>query len=116
MGGPPPAAGKAAPLLAPQKFAGCGPTSSTGHLTVDQQNRIQEDLADRERQAAALASAGMMADPNAFPQAGVGQVLQAPPPLVSMESLSHPGAPKPPPSTGNGGDINMEAINWNTIP
>jgi len=128
--------GKPAPLLAPQKFATGGPpTSSTGHLTVEQQNRIQEDLADRERQAAALASAGMLTDgqqqqqqqqPGVMaPAAGVGQVLQAPPPLVSMVPPSAAGggpgagggvAKAPGHPSNGGGDVNMETINWNTIP
>jgi len=113
--------GKPAPLLAPQKFA---PSSPHRHLTPDQQNRIQEDLADRERQAAALASAGMLtADGQPITGGGVGQVLQAPPPLVSMVP-HHPssGGVSPNKQTSgsaaqhHNGDVSMEAINWNAIP
>ncbi|KAL3938224.1 MAG: hypothetical protein SGARI_001823, partial [Bacillariaceae sp.] len=38
------------------------PANAYSHLTPEQQARIQEDLADRERQASALAAAGMVAD------------------------------------------------------
>lgn len=134
MGGGGAGGGKPAPLLAPQKFSG-PPTSSTGHLTVDQQNRIQEDLADRERQAAELASAVMLTDhnggqgqhqhqhqhqlPGTMSPVGLGQVLQAPPPLVSMvPPVGAPGTTGKATTISNGanGDMAMEAINWNAIP
>ncbi|CAJ1966290.1 unnamed protein product [Cylindrotheca closterium] len=98
--------GGPAPLLAPQKFG--GPSTSSGHLTPDQQNRIQEDLAERERQAAALGAA--------MAPSGVGQVLQAPPPLVSMVPPSGHHHSAKATSTGSNNDIAMENINWNTIP
>jgi hypothetical protein len=101
--------GKPMPLLAPHRFSG----SSTN----DQQTRIHEDLADRERQAAALASAGMVAESvNYTRAANVGQVLQAPPPLVGMAPLanSNPTNPSSSASTNNK-DITMEAINWNNM-
>lgn len=86
------------------------------HLTPEQQSRIQEDLADRECQASALAAAGMVADSVSFtrPATSVGQVLQAPPPLVGI--APPPGHPPPPPTTDNGGsEVAMEGINWNMI-
>lgn len=92
--------GNPAPLLAPQKFP--GPSSSS--LTPDQQNRMQEDLAERERQAAQLASA--------MTPTGVGQVLQAPPPLVSMVPPSGTSIK----NTSTGSDMDMQNINWNAIP
>jgi hypothetical protein len=79
------------------------------HLTPEQQARIQEDLADRERQASALAAAGMVADSVSLtrPATAIGNVLQAPPPLGGMA----------PPAIGVGPDHNghppMESINWN---
>jgi len=79
------------------------------NLTPDQRNRIQEDLADRERQASALAAAGMVAESVNYTKPSViGQVLQAPPPLVGM----------PPPSQPQGaedGHMPMEGINWNDL-
>ena len=83
------------------------------HLTADQQNRIQEDLADRERQAAALASAGMVAESvNLTRPAVIGQVLQAPPPLVGM---APPATPPRVPSPEKPNDVAMESINWNMV-
>ena len=79
------------------------------HLTPEQQKRIQDDLADRERQASSLAAAGMVAESvNLTRPAVIGQVLQAPPPLVGM------APPAPQPTTAGGpNDIPMEGINWN---
>lgn len=83
------------------------------HLTADQQTRIQEDLADRERQAAALASAGMVAESvNLTRPAVIGQVLQAPPPLVGM---APPATPPRVPSPEKPNDVAMESINWNMV-
>eukprot|EP00980_Cylindrotheca_fusiformis_P013480 scaffold3437_cov113-Cylindrotheca_fusiformis.AAC.47 len=94
-----------APLLAPQKFA-------------SNQRLHQEELADRERQAAALASAGMVAETvNYTKPGGIGQVLQAPPQLVV--GMAPPNT-RSTSTTSNGSnhhhdDINMEAFNWNNI-
>lgn len=78
-------------------------------LTPDQQVRVQEDLADRERQASALAAAGMVSESINYTKPSViGQVLQAPPPLVGMPPPSHP----PPVEDGH---IVMEGINWNDL-
>lgn len=76
------------------------------HLTPNQHARIQEDLADRERQAGALAAAGMVAESVNFTRAStvVGQILQAPPPLVGMPPPGvHASSLGPP----------LESINWN---
>jgi hypothetical protein len=109
---------KPATLLAPTSQS----NSQFSHLTKEQQTRIQEDLVDRERQAAALASAGMVAESvnYAKPSTSIGQVLQAPPPLVGMAPPTNitPTAPLPPaaspaPTSTNNNDIAMEAINWN---
>ena len=81
------------------------------HLTREQQTRIQEDLADRERQASALAAAGMVAENvNYTTPAVIGQVLQAPPPLVGMPVPAHSqqSAVEAPP-------VVMEGINWNEL-
>lgn len=91
-------------LLAPN------PTSAYQYttLTPDQQARVQEDLADRERQASALAAAGMVAESINYTKPSViGQVLQAPPPLVGMPPPSHPPV--------EDGQIVMEGINWNDL-
>ena len=83
-------------------------SSTFQSLTPEQQSRIQDDLADRERQASALAAAGMVAERVSLTrpaiQPPVGQVLQAPPPLVGIAppSPSHPG-------------VAMEGINWNMV-
>jgi hypothetical protein len=83
------------------------PANAYSHLTPEQQARIQEDLADRERQASALAHAGMVADSVSLtrPAASVGQVLQAPPPLGALAPPVNP--------TGDNGHPPMESINWN---
>jgi hypothetical protein len=92
------------------------------HLTAEQQNRIQEDLADRERQASALAAAGMVAESvNLTRPAVIGQVLQAPPPLVgiplphgSNHHHHHHIAGGIQNSSGSG-EVAMEGINWNMV-
>ena len=91
-------------LLAPHP-----PTYQYTSLAHDQQTRIQEDLADRERQASALAAAGMVAESINYTKPSViGQVLQAPPPLVGMPPPSHP------PAVEDGHSV-MEGINWNDL-
>lgn len=66
-------------------------------------------MADRERQASALAAAGMVAESVNYTKPSViGQVLQAPPPLVGMPPPSQP-------SGGDGGQISMEGFNWNDL-
>lgn len=80
-------------------------------INGDQQNRIQDDLADRERQASALAAAGMVAESvNLTRPAVIGQVLQAPPPLVG---IAPPVAAAPP--VNPGGEIPMDGVNWNMM-
>lgn len=83
------------------------PSQTTAHstamagMTPEQRLLVQEDLADRERQASSLAAAGMVAE-------SVGstrphqQGLQAPPAL---------GMAAPPPAAGS----EMEGINWNLM-
>jgi hypothetical protein len=92
------------PLLSPG-----GLPTNYAHLPPDQQKRIQDDLADREQQASALAAAGMVAESvNLTRPAVIGQVLQAPPALVGMPP------PSCPPHT-EGGHVAMEGINWNDL-
>lgn len=84
------------------------PNPAYAHLTPEQQARIQEDLADRERQASSLAAAGMVADSVNLtrPATAIGNVLQAPPPLGGMA----------PPAIGSAdpnGAPPMASINWN---
>jgi hypothetical protein len=82
-------------------------------MTPEQRMLVQEDLADRERQASSLAAAGMVAEsvsltrpvngiigpaPNNQPQG-----LQAPPAL---------GMAAPPANTGT---TEMDGINWNML-
>jgi hypothetical protein len=76
------------------------------NLPPDQRVRVQEDMADRERQASSLAAAGMVAESVNYAMP-VGQVLQAPPPLV--------GIPPPSQPHGEDGQIPMEGINWNEL-
>mmetsp|Transcript_55026 Transcript_55026/g.159315 ORF Transcript_55026/g.159315 Transcript_55026/m.159315 type:complete len:647 (+) Transcript_55026:593-2533(+) len=93
------------PLLAPNP-----PPATTG-FQYSNPNRMQEELADRERQASALAAAGMVAESVNYTKPSVmGHVLPAPPPLVGM----------PPPSSqhpvvGQDGQIAMDGINWNEL-
>jgi hypothetical protein len=82
------------------------------HLTPDQHARIQEDLADRDRQASALAAAGLVADSVNLtrPATAIGHVLQAPPPLGGMPAPAYPVL------SANGGESlhpPLESINWN---
>ena len=110
--GPVPAA---PPLLAPHPTPAPPPPPANpyAHLTPEQQTRIQEDLADRERQASALAAAGMVADSvNLTRPAVIGQVLQAPPPLVGIAPPA--AAPAAGNASGNG-EVQMEGINWNNM-
>jgi hypothetical protein len=76
------------------------------NLPPEQRVRVQEDMADRERQASALAAAGMVAESVNYTKP-IGQVLQAPPALVGM--------PLPSPPQGDDGQIPMEGINWNEL-
>lgn len=90
-----------APAVVPPNHA-----YSMQHLTPEQQQKIQEDLADRERQASSLAAAGMVAESVSLTTPSVvGQVLQAPPPL---------GGLPPPASLGvAGGNPPLTSIDWN---
>eukprot|EP00529_Nitzschia_sp_RCC80_P014247 CAMPEP_0113441646 /NCGR_PEP_ID=MMETSP0014_2-20120614/1192_1 /TAXON_ID=2857 /ORGANISM="Nitzschia sp." /LENGTH=727 /DNA_ID=CAMNT_0000332501 /DNA_START=625 /DNA_END=2808 /DNA_ORIENTATION=- /assembly_acc=CAM_ASM_000159 len=99
--GPPPPTGPA-PSFAPPNHA-----YSMQNLTPEQQKKIQEDLADRERQASALAAAGMVAESVSLtiPAPHVSQGLQAPPQLGRV-------APQPP-QGGNGGNPPLASIDWN---
>jgi len=105
----------APPLLAPNPSPAAPPPHAPNpyaHLTPEQQTRIKEDLADRERQASALAAAGMVADSvNLTRPAVIGQVLQAPPPLVGIAPpvMAAPAVVQP------SGDLAMEGINWNDL-
>jgi hypothetical protein len=72
-------------------------------LTPEQQQKIQEDLADRERQASALAAAGMVAESVSLTTPAV-QGLQAPPPLGGVALLS---------SYGSGSNPPLASIDWN---
>jgi hypothetical protein len=88
-------------------------------LTPEQHARIQEDFAERERQASALAAAGLVADSVSLTRPNsnaIGQVLHAPPPLAGMppphimqHTTSHAT------SSGGGTDqsIPLESMNWN---
>jgi hypothetical protein len=81
-------------------------------LTPEQHSRIQEDLAERERQASALAAAGMVADSVSLtrPSTVIGQVLQAPPPLVGIP----PPLVMPPAASGSStAGPPLESMNWN---
>lgn len=86
---------------------------NVANMTPEQQRLVQEDLADRERQASALAAAGMVAEnktgsmPVVNGMAGtVGlsqQGLHAPPLLGSVAPL-----PPPDPAASN----SVDGINW----
>lgn len=87
-------------------------------MPPDQRTRVQEEMADRERQASALAAAGMVAESVDYTKPGVGQVLPAPPPLVGLP----PAAPlqeqqQQQPHDDHGGvhQIAMEGMNWNDL-
>ena len=77
------------------------------NMSAEQRILVQEDLADRERQASSLAAAGMVAESVSYarPQGGNNQQigLQAPPTL---------GAAAPPASSEV---TEMDGINWNLL-
>jgi len=109
---PPPPPPQSAPHPGSHAYQTPHGNPSYSHLTPEQQTRIKEDLADRERQASALAAAGMVADSVTLtrPSAAIGQVLQAPPPLVGMPPPAAPGHMN---SSDPVGHPPMESINWN---
>lgn len=82
-------------------------------MTPEQRMLVQEDLADRERQASSLAAAGMVAESVSLTQPLSGPIgtspnnqpqgLQAPPALGML----------PPPA--NPGNTEMDGINWNLM-
>eukprot|EP00934_Nitzschia_sp_Nitz4_P002585 Nitzschia sp. Nitz4//scaffold27_size158506//105163//112092//NITZ4_002612-RA/size158506-snap-gene-0.219-mRNA-1//-1//CDS//3329545524//2575//frame0 len=70
------------------------------------------DTSERDRQASSLAAAGMVAsDPSKFNKPSMGQVLQAPPPLVGMT----PPTLAPSPGMPSSGEVEMDGINWNEL-
>jgi hypothetical protein len=77
-------------------------------LSPDGQQAAQDDIADRERQASALAAAGMVAESVTMSQPfGIqSQGLQAPPLLVSGQTMQDPLP------TGNS---NIDSINWSLM-
>jgi hypothetical protein len=84
---------------------------SMANMTPEQQKVVRDDLADRERQASALAAAGMVAESVSRTQNGAiageafpAQGLHAPPML---------GSAVPPPSADPGAGI--DSINWNLM-
>lgn len=83
-------------------------SSAMAGMTPEQRQLVQEDLADRERQASSLAAAGMVAEsvshsrPRSLVGSGQPQGLQAPPQL---------GMAPPPPA----GEQEMDGINWNMM-
>ncbi|CAB9502577.1 stress transcription factor B-2b [Seminavis robusta] len=86
------------------------PRTFMAGMTPAQQIRVQEDLADRERQASALAAAGMVAESVSLTRPPIAnnkrppqQGLQAPPALGMV----------PPPNTA--ATTEMESINWNLL-
>jgi len=84
-------------------------TYSLSGMTPEQQKAVQDDLADRERQASALAAAGNLAETVAATSSGLMQQgLQAPPTLG--------GVPPPPTATTSSSSAPaMEGINWNLM-
>jgi hypothetical protein len=81
---------------------------SMASMTPEQRRMVQDDLADRELQASALAAAGMVAETVNHTTVGVGpngiQGLHAPPMLGSLA---------PPPNADPGSTI--EGINWSLM-
>ena len=77
--------------------------STLSNMTAEQRSRYQADMLDRERQASALAAAGMVAE-SVNQATGQVQGLQAPPPLVTSAS-----APAAATST------ELDNINWNIM-
>lgn len=70
-------------------------------LSPEQQRRQREELADRDRQASALAAAGMVAESVRIAQPAIG--LQPPPPLATGSA---------PPVTSS---TELDSINWNLM-
>ena len=108
------ATGPGQAFLAPNP--GPPPTSNPvsaffGTMPPDQRTRVQEEMADRERQASALAAAGMVAESVNYTTPGVGQVLAAPPPLVGL-----PPAPLQEQAHNDDGvHMTMDGMNWNDL-
>ena len=76
--------------------------STMATSSAESTRRFDEEMIDRERQASALAAAGMVAESVSLAGRGqVPQVLQAPPPLAA----------------GAGGPVSteLESINWNLM-
>ena len=100
-----------APTAQPQRTAH---STAMAGMTPEQRLLVQEDLADRERQASSLAAAGMVAESVSLTRPVSGTSLgghggssqplglQAPPAL---------GMVAPPPAAGN----EMDGINWNLM-
>lgn len=95
-------------LLAPNPGAASPSNRYFANLPPDQRARVQEDMADRERQASALAAAGHVAESVNYTKP-VGQVLPAPPPLVGMN------APPTVHTSNEDGQIAIEGINWSEL-
>lgn len=105
MGGSSTAPGPA--FLAPNPGHTAASPSSLlfANLPPDQRKRVQEDMADRERQASALAAAGMVAESVNYTKP-IGQVMPAAPPLVGIPPPSQPSPD---------GQIPLDTMNWNDL-
>lgn len=75
------------------------------NLTPEQRQKIKEDLADRERQASALAAAGALAESVSLTTPSVGQALHDPSTLG--------GIPPPSSFSAAGGNPPLSSIDWN---
>lgn len=78
--------------------------SAASNLTPEQLRRQQEEIADRDRQASALAAAGMVAENVKIAQPNNNIGLQPPPPLPT-NGLAPPAAPSQ----------EIDSINWNMM-
>lgn len=88
---------------APPQAGGAAPGYALASMTAEQRQMVQDDLADRERQASSLAAAGMVAE-TVHPPQGVG--LMAPPMLAPpMMAPPLPAGTTTPPTT-------MDGFNW----
>jgi len=78
------------------------------NMTPEQQRAVQDDLADRDRQASALAAAGMVAERVTLSQPCRlhNQGLQAPPLLGSLQPISEPEPI---------GNTTIDGINWSLM-
>ena len=98
---------------APQPAPAAAVAQKLANMSPEQRLLVQEDLADRERQASSLAAAGMVAESVSLtqPQLATGSRSSTPQPL-GLQAPPALGMVAPPASPGS---QMMDGINWNML-